>query len=265
MRSTNRALRRVVGSPAALSLLLLTSCAHLAGTVYLTGSRPMEMRLEAGTELVYQLSSVTPENSTPAGSITYRVVEVLQTEPRPIDDRMMSSSEEPFLGKTRIRLTGLVYRLEMLESTGDLQIPGLMSVSPGLPSAPTALFANSEAGIVRLVDVDADAGRLVAPTFGLTVEPYYAYTEFWYVSHPDTVLSLPAGEFDCVGTTWWERPDTWLTFFWTDGLGLVAYHSRRGDPRAGPVEEWLEMHLMEVRRPSAPGAVSDRSAHRRPS
>ncbi len=253
MNRSDRTCRILARSLAMTAGLLVTACAHVGGTVYLSGSQPMEMRLPQGTELVYQLVSVTAETSTPAGSITYRVAEVLQTEPRTIEDRMISASDEPLLGHTRIRLTGSVYRLEMVEGTGDLEIPGLMSVSPGLASAPTALFANSEAGIVRLPRLDADEGRLVAPSHGIEVEPYYAYTEFWYVSTPDTTLTLPAGDFRCVGTTWWERPETWLTFYWSDGVGLVAYQSRRGDPRAGPADHWLEMRLVEIRLPDSLG------------
>jgi hypothetical protein len=229
--------------------LLAPACAHVAGTVFLEEPDPIGIRLPEGTELVYQRISATAETSIASGTITYRVAEIVRIEPRVIVDELTSAIEEPLLGRTQLWLKDTAFRLEIMEESGDLEVPGMLAVTPGMAVAPTALYANSEAGIVRLQDVDSEEGRLVAPSHGIKIEPYFAYSSFWYVSNPDTVLSVPAGDFRCVETTWWETPNRWFTYYWADRVGLVAHQSRQGDPRAGPVDRWLEVHLIEVRTP----------------
>lgn len=229
---------------APLAWLLVGGCSHLAGTTYLSVPDPIGLELAEGTELIYERVSVTPDSASSEGILVNRVIEVLSIPSRKIEDRMATSAGEPLLGRTLIRLTGTAYRIETVE--------GARSGGPESPAGPTALFANSEAGIVRLSTPDAAKGRLVAPSRGLDVRAYFAMTTLWYVSNPDTTLVVPAGRFRCVETTWWEEPDTWLTFYWTDRIGLVAYVHRRGDPRAGPTGSWTEVRLVEIRRPSPP-------------
>ena len=239
-------------APLLLGVTALGGCAWLIGTTYLSTAEPLRFDLPVGTELVYEVIQVSGDTTRSQGVVIYRVAERIDGAPREITDSMVRSAREAVFGSTRLVLDGAVFRIESefhppegMPPTGP---PGLDF--PYQQTTLSALWANSGAGIVRLAELDSEAGRLIAPSPDLDLYDYYDMTSAWYISNPDTTITVPAGSWRCVETTSLSDPGVWRTYYWSDGIGMVMQIVREGHPLDPPTSERTEYRLAEIRPPS---------------
>jgi hypothetical protein len=255
----HRRLKTAAGIPAMLLAVLLGStalsaCAWLFGTTYLSTPHPLRFDLPVGTELVYEISHISGDKSRSRGAVIYRVAERIDGAPREITDNMVRSGREAVFGSTRLVLDGAVFRIES-EFRPPEGMPPTEPTGLDYPRQQTtlsALWANSSAGIVRLPELGSEAGRLIAPSPDLDLHDYYDMTSAWYISHPDTIVTVPAGSWRCVETTSLSDPGVWRTYYWSDGPGMVLQIVREGHPLDPPASERTEYRLSEIRPPSVP-------------